>query len=707
MRRYAAFVAVVALSTALAAQDYRVEVRLVEVEVRVTDRSGKPVPGLTRADFTLKEDGLPHDVATAQFLPVYESGAARWEDESGAPAEPVAPPPATPTWIYIASEVGPTDVHRAETAIRSFLLNQLQPGFKVSLGGRAFTDDRTALLGTLNQLARGPIGADGRPGLVDLAWQMGDDVADERALAATFKRQSEGIAPLAGFQARPEEMDTDASQARPYMSMGRADRQLPVYGDVRLNQYYDLVEQLAPLPGKKAIVLMRPGLRFEPGNQGLLQDLASFAVRRRVSFYTVDSRGLSTPIPGEERPVPFTIDRRRRPGEPDVLGQNEMRALERSGLDNLARETGGRSLIGTNRLSDIFEKVAEDASGYYVLSYYPIDLKQTGRFRNVKVEVTRPGLRVQQSTRGYYETRPQSLFTKDDRGIALRRAMQTAKAPVDLPMAASVAYFASDEGFPVLVLSAGVPASALEPKREKDAFELAATAIVRIADVERTRLPMYFERRLDAPLDKGALDEVRGDRTAFVSMTDLLPLLPGDYEWRIVFRDERSGRMGGADGRVSLKDFRAPSTASTMLLTRQVLRRPDAGTAPGSEANRQPLDVGLLRFSPQPSMTFERGDLVHLLYTLYNATAEDIRAAREGMQLALVHNGRVVRDVEAVGQPVVDEGRGAIQFTGAIDTRRLLPGTYTVVGLLPNFESRELKQVEQRFLLIENRRDPS
>ena len=89
---------------------------------------------------------------------------------------------------------------------------------------------------------------------------------------------------------------------------------LPVYGDVRLNQYYDIVERLAQLPGKKAVVLMRPGLRLEPSNQGLMQDLASFAVRRRVSFYTVDSRGLNNPIPGDERPIPFTIDRRRRPG---------------------------------------------------------------------------------------------------------------------------------------------------------------------------------------------------------------------------------------------------------------------------------------------------------------------------------------------------------------------------------------------------------
>jgi hypothetical protein len=209
---------------------------------------------------------------------------------------------------------------------------------------------------------------------------------------------------------------------------------------------------------------------------------------------------------------------------------------------------------------------------------------------------------------------------------------------------------------------------------------------------------MYFERRLEAPLDAAALQRARTDRTAFLKMTDVLPLLPGDYEWRIVFRDERSGKMGGVDGRVSLKDFRAPSTASTLLLTREVMRRPD-GEGSGA-ADRQPLDAGPLRFAPQPSLVFTRGEVVHLLYSLYNASAEDMATARKGMQLALVRGGQVVRDVPMAGTPLVDEGRSAIQFTAAISTQSLEPGTYTVVGLLPHASAQGPRQVEQHFLLL-------
>jgi hypothetical protein len=42
---------------------FRTATRLVEVHVVVTDRSRKPVEGLTRADFTITEDGVPQSIS--------------------------------------------------------------------------------------------------------------------------------------------------------------------------------------------------------------------------------------------------------------------------------------------------------------------------------------------------------------------------------------------------------------------------------------------------------------------------------------------------------------------------------------------------------------------------------------------------------------------------------------------------------------------
>ena len=79
-------VAVVALcvcDTAARAQlpqipQFRAGVTLVPVEVRVLDREGNPVSGLTQADFAIREDGRPQEIAHFQAVkPDGSSGMTR------------------------------------------------------------------------------------------------------------------------------------------------------------------------------------------------------------------------------------------------------------------------------------------------------------------------------------------------------------------------------------------------------------------------------------------------------------------------------------------------------------------------------------------------------------------------------------------------------------------------------------------------------
>ena len=265
MRRHGILLCVIALTTALlSAQDYRVEVRLVELEVRVTDRQG-------RADRRSHARRLRAE--RGRRPPRRRDRAVRAAGRTDEAAVGTARRPAgRRARDDHAAGHAHLDLHRHRSrthrgadgrggrCVRS-CSRACRPGFKVSLGGRAFTDDRATLLTTLSHLSRNPLGSNGQPGLVDLARPLADDAADERALAATFRRQEEGMAPLAGFTVRPERIES-RRQLRAADDHGRVapSGSLPVYGDVALNQYFDLVEKLAALPGKKAIVLMRPGL---------------------------------------------------------------------------------------------------------------------------------------------------------------------------------------------------------------------------------------------------------------------------------------------------------------------------------------------------------------------------------------------------------------------------------------------------------------
>jgi Ca-activated chloride channel family protein len=50
-------------------------VTLIEVDVVVTDHSGRPVRGLSRDDFTIAEDGIPVDIATFSAIDLPEAPA--------------------------------------------------------------------------------------------------------------------------------------------------------------------------------------------------------------------------------------------------------------------------------------------------------------------------------------------------------------------------------------------------------------------------------------------------------------------------------------------------------------------------------------------------------------------------------------------------------------------------------------------------------
>jgi VWFA-related protein len=697
-RQVTAFVMIVGLGALLDAQDYRVEVRLVEIEARVTDRQGRPVDGLRRDDFILHEDSIPHEVWTLQFVP---PPILVPESEDGGASDSAAVTdvaPASPTWLYVATEVGPTQFVSVYESLRRFVSGPLPRGFKVSIGGLPFTADRPALLATVDAMRRGPYGDQrGTPPLVDTARAQHQDLEAERTLAAEFRAQEEGVVPLQGFVARPEHVERSGAQARPFMTESRLDRQLPLFGDVALFRYLDLIEQLAPLPGKKLVVLFRPGLRVESDNAGLMQQVASLAVRRRVSFYTVDSRGLDPLVSVEGRPVPMPYDRRRRQA-PDNVFAREMQSLSEEGLVGLARETGGKSVTGSNALGEIFQAALHDSRGYYVLGYYPTDLSANGRYRRLRVDVKRQDVKVE-ATRGYYEPRTGNPFGGSDKSLKLRRALLST-LPRELGVATSLGVFADGDGSPMLVLSAGAPASALADPTRRDPIE--ATALVRIADASGTRLPIYFERKLTASLDDDLHRRVSGDRSLFLSMSDMMPVAPGPYQWRVVFRDDRSGKLGGAEGTIEVPDFTAPSTPSTLLVTREVVAIKDPVSVrrdPG-RSDLGPLEAGGLRFIPQPSRVFRQGDTIHLLYHLYNATDADFEAAARGTPMGLLRRGLPVTGLDGFGEPFLDREHRIIRFAASFRTRSLDPGEYLVFVVLPNHEGRSVQHLASPFVLL-------
>ena len=115
------------------------------------------------------------------------------------------------------------------------------------------------------------------------------------------------------------------------------------------------------------------------------------------------------------------------------------RSALRTAMNDIAFETGGEAVFGSNDLSGALRRSIEDGSNYYTLAYRPDNHDWNGKFRKIKVEMPRRSYSISYR-RGYFAYPDQ--ITNEDAAQALNAALQPGapestllllKAKVDLP----------------------------------------------------------------------------------------------------------------------------------------------------------------------------------------------------------------------------------------------------------------------------------
>jgi VWFA-related protein len=123
------------------------------------------------------------------------------------------------------------------------------------------------------------------------------------------------------------------------------------------------------------------------------------ANRGNISFYSIDPRGLAvfdSPI-GPRRPPSPSADMRNLTSR-----QNSLREL--------AENTDGMSVVNTTAIEQAMQRIVSDLTSYYLIGYYSSNAKLDGRFREITVNVKRPGVRVR-ARRGYRGATAEDLTT--------------------------------------------------------------------------------------------------------------------------------------------------------------------------------------------------------------------------------------------------------------------------------------------------------
>src|SRR5258706_782877 len=224
-----------------------------------------------------------------------------------------------------------------------------------------------------------------------------------------------------------------------------------------------VVDSLKEIPGRKSLVLISGGIPiFETSSTGtvysnvsyLLHHLSDHAIRAGVAVNTLDPRGLkaSAGVVGfDMTPARSGVAsedpnfgrggssamRADAPGNSndDPFGGLLAGGSEHLGLDTLAKETGGISVVNTNDFKSGLDKVLASSS-YYLLAYTPTD-KFDNKFRRIEIKVKRDGARVY-AHRGYLAREERVSATPQTKEQAIVLAAKSPLSRNDLDVTANV-----------------------------------------------------------------------------------------------------------------------------------------------------------------------------------------------------------------------------------------------------------------------------
>ncbi len=525
--------------------EFKTTTQLVVEDLIIKDKSGKPISGLTPADFVVTEDGKPQKVAFVQFQKLEET-AAPLPDQPEGPKQLETrvekPAVKSATTVQIAPEK-PGDIKykdkrlmvlffdmtsmplsdqiRAQDAATKFVKTQMTPSDLMAIMTFSndikvvedFTDDRDALLKDIKALTIG-----------------------------------EGQ----GF----DEATNDDSTSDIGAAFTQDDTEFNIFNtDRQLAALESAVKMLGSLSESKALVYFASGMqRNGLDNQAQLTATINAALRANVHFYPIDARGLvaSAPLGDATKASPggagMYSGSSARAAQSNFQGQQET-------LYTLAADTGGKALLDNNDLAVGIQQAQKDMSSYYILGYYSDNDKLDGHFRTIKITFKNPALQARVSKfdyrRGYFAGKDFKRFNSTDKERQLAEALMLGDPVTDIDITMEIDYFrlARDRYF--VPIAAKIPGSEMELARSGGAERTTIDFICVVKDAAGKQVANVRDFA-DFKL-KGATAQDLAKHPISYDTGFTLP--PGLYSLRFVARENTTGKLGTYDAKFTIPDL--------------------------------------------------------------------------------------------------------------------------------------------------------
>jgi VWFA-related protein len=442
-----------------------VEVELVNVEVRVLNRDGEPVTGLTAGDFEVLHDGSP--VSISNFSEFRQGVVVRGDEGDSASPMTAEGVVAEHHVVVYFDDLHLRATHRGVLigALRDFIASRQVPSENIMILRQGRELNIQAPFGSSSQDLEEALRAleEAPPGLshenavqqaldeIQRTWNQSRDAtgSGEQQVAqipgsnlgtgggggpgngGTSPRDVTGSAGSLSSGLVPSACDMFKSRVEGILNGWMQQRTNQI--SVTLASLSDSATYLAGLPGVKSVLYLSDALETMPGLAlsnyadticpggaqnlamnnlgeqlgGAFINLSRHAAANRVTFYAVQGGGLQVSSSGSAR------DTGVRAGSVASF-EASRRAGDQSGLILLAEETGGRAVLNQNDYERALQEVGREMLNFYSLAYQ----SPTGGDRanhRIEVRLREPGLEVRYR-QGYLQKSVTERFAESIQG---------------------------------------------------------------------------------------------------------------------------------------------------------------------------------------------------------------------------------------------------------------------------------------------------
>ncbi len=521
---------------------FKSSVDLVQVDVSVLDRGGRPVEGLTAADFTLLEDGTARDIAAfaAIRVPAPETGSAAWLRDVPADVRSNSLGDGRLFALVIDDATMPFDLRTLSNVrrIARQVIDRMGAGDLVaviytrdSTRSIDFTSDRVRLLANVDTLATGAAYTDPQTD----SWSYFSSV---RTLA----------------------------QVSSYLARVPQRRKALIYVSTGVPVNYETVANFVPLSASRLT-----GMGEEAMSEELVQNLMEFVESRpqdaygsamedafvraqhgNVNIYSIDPAGLGgLQAYLEKRATMQMADRTSRAGNMTPIRPNPLDAyhaarMSRDYLRTVAENSGGRAILETNDVDAGVAQIFRENSSYYLIGYRSTREPGDRRIRKVDVQVRRPDATAH-TRNAYFDPRTRPRRSDLTPELQLASALSGVVALSDLSMQATAVPFAGPDRKTTLVaLAIGIhhPVPGDVGARVEETLQLQATALTARGEKKATA----------GETARLAFRSGVGEDAQYEVLTKL-NLPPGRYQLRVAAQSALLGRNGSVYIDLDVPDF--------------------------------------------------------------------------------------------------------------------------------------------------------